>query len=106
MGARLARAANVVDAGKLPLATRRVLVAMALRALDSPRGDTPAATYFGGHHRLLADLGVMPTRTTERHLKAHLRALTNARLIVQTQAPAPGKRAVYELRVPVDNLPP
>jgi hypothetical protein len=37
MGARYARAANGVMPGKLPLATRRVLVAIALRVLDTGR---------------------------------------------------------------------
>lgn len=106
MGARYARAANAVEPDKLALAPRRVLVAMALRVLDTPRGDTPAGHYYGGQYRLLGDLGTMPTRTSLRALDRHMQTLTEARLIERTRAAAPGKRAVYKLTVSVDNLPP
>jgi len=103
MGARYARAALAVEPSKLPNAARLVLVAMALRVLDKPSGATPAGTYFGGRHRLLGDLAQMPTRTTLRTLARHVQTLEQLGLIVRESKPAPGKRAVYILRLPVDN---
>jgi DNA-binding transcriptional ArsR family regulator len=79
---------------------------MALRSLDAKRGQTPPATYFGGQARLLGDLGQMPTRTAIRHLRAHLRTLRDAGLVSVAERSGPGRRAVYELHLPVDNLPP
>jgi hypothetical protein len=106
MGARYARAANGVMPTKLPLVPRRVLVAMALRALDSKRGDAERGLYYGGRYRLLGDLGIMPTRTTLRHLTGDLTKLVELGLIERVGKPAPGQRAVYKLLISVDNLPP
>lgn len=106
MGARYVRAALLVMPDKLPNAARLTLVGMAVRVLDTPRGNAPAGVYFGGRYRLLGDTGTMPTTTSLRHLRANIKTLTDLGLIVRTVHPAPGKRAVYELRLPVDNLPP
>jgi hypothetical protein len=106
MGARYARAALVVEPKKLGQATRLVLVALALRVLDHDRENSPAGTYFAGRNRLLGDLAQMPTRTSLRHLTAHLTTLERLGLLERIGKPAPGKRAVYKLHLPVDNLPP
>lgn len=106
MGARYARAANGVEPDKLALAPRRVLVAMALRVLDAKRGTQPAGVYFGGRHRLLGDLGLMPSRTSYRHLTAHLATLESLGLIRREGEARRGNQAVYILLISVDNLPP
>jgi hypothetical protein len=106
MGARYARAANGVEPDKLALAPRRVLVAMALRVLDHGRGNRPPGVYFGGRNRLLGDLGLMPSRTTYRHLTGHLATLEHLGLIKREGDARRGNQAVYILTIPVDNLPP
>jgi hypothetical protein len=106
MGARYVRAALVAEPKRLPPAPRLVLVALAVRVLDHPRGDSPAGVYFAGRNRLLGDLATMPTTTSRRHLTAHLTTLEHLGLLRRLVKAAPGQRAVYELLLPVDNLPP
>lgn len=106
MGARYVRAALVVEPKKLDRAARVVLVALAVRVLDNDRENTPRGTYFGGRNRLLGDLGIMPTRTTLRHLAAYLTTLEQLGILERIGRPAPGKRAVYKLHLSVENLPP
>ena len=103
MGARYAIAANGVMPGKLPLAHRRVLVAMALRTMDKGGPDVEAGIYAWGYERILGDLYIMPTRTSLRHLKATIQLLTELGLLEQIRAPGPGVRAAWKLCVPVDN---
>jgi hypothetical protein len=106
MGARYARAANGVEPDKLGLAPRRVLVAMALHALDSSRDEDRVGVYFGGRNRLLGDLGTMPSRTAYRHLTAHLAELQRLGLIRRVGDARRGSQAVYKLLFPVDKRPP
>jgi len=106
MGARYVRAALLVEPSKLPNAPRMVLIAMAVRTLDHPRGNAEEGTYYAGRMRLLGDLATMPTRTSLRTLQRHIETLVRLRLIERIGQAAPGKRAVYKLRLPVDNLPP
>jgi len=106
MGARYARAANLVAPAELGLAPRRVLVAMSLRVLDYGRAERPAGVYFGGRNRLLGDLGTLPSRTAYRHLTAHLATLERLGLIKREGDARRGNQAVYIVTVPVDNLPP
>lgn len=103
MGARYAIAANGVMPGKLPLAPRRVLVAMALRTLDKGKDGREPGIYEWGYERILGDLYVMPTRTTLRQLKRDIAELIALGLLQQTRAPGPGQRAAWRLCVPVDN---
>jgi len=105
MGVRYARSANAVLPGKLDLAPRRVLVAMALRVLDAARGATPAGVYYGGRNRLLGDLAMIPTPSAERHLREHI-AVLMAEGLVQKIGTTTAGRAVYKLTIPVDNSPP
>lgn len=106
MGARYVRAALVVEPKKLGQAARLVLIALAVRVLDNPRENSPAGTYFAGRNRLLGDLGVMPTTSSLRHLARQIQDLERLGLLEREGRPAPGKRAVYKLHLPVDNLPP
>jgi DNA-binding HxlR family transcriptional regulator len=55
---------------------------------------------------LLGDLSTMPTRTTLRTLARHVQTLEQLGLVERIGKAAPGKRAVYKLHLPVDNLPP
>jgi hypothetical protein len=106
MGARYVRAALVVEPKRLDHAARLVLVALAVRVLDSKRGDAEPGLYFGGRYRLLGDLATMPTRTSLRYLARQIQTLEQLGLLERESKPAPGKRAVYKLVLPVDNLPP
>jgi hypothetical protein len=106
MGVRHVRAALYVEPDKLAPAPRLVLVALAVRVLDQARGNTPAGVYFAGRYRLLGDLGTMPTATSIRRLRGHISTLEQLGLIERLSRPGPGQRAVYKLRLPVDNLPP
>lgn len=106
MGARYVRAALSVEPNKLAPAPRLVLVALAVRVLDADHGERPRGVYRGGRYRLLGDLGTMPTDSTMRHLRAHIRKLESLGLLERVGRPAPGQRAVYKLLLPVDNLPP
>lgn len=103
MGARYAIAANAVMPSKLPLGTRRVLVTMALRVMDKPNKDIAPGVYAWGYERILADICVMPTRTTLRQLKRTIAELRELGLLEQIQQPARGQRAAWRLCVPVDN---
>jgi hypothetical protein len=105
MGAKYAIAANGVRPGKLKPYTRRVLMTMALRVLDIPRKKRPAGVYSWGYYRILGDMGIMPTRTSERHLKAAIAELIELHLLEQLKAGHRGQRAEYRLLLPVDNSP-
>jgi hypothetical protein len=106
MGTKYARAALGIEPNKLANAPRLVLVAMALRVLDTDRGDVPRGVYFGGRNRLLGDLATMPNRTSFRHLTAHLATLERLGLIRRTVDARSGTQAVYNLLFPVDSQPP
>lgn len=104
MGARYAIAANAVMPAKgLRLATRRVLLTMALRVLDKPREGREPGIYEWGYERILGDIALMPTRTSLRHLKAEIAELVELGLIEQVRQPGPGVRAAWRLCLPVDN---
>jgi len=103
MGARYARAANKVMPEKLDLATRRVLVAMALRVLDHKLRDTEPGVFYGGRLMLLNDLGTPANRTSYRHLSAALAELVKLGLLERVAPAAPRQAAVYRLVLPVDN---
>jgi hypothetical protein len=101
MGARYAIAANAVQPGKgLRLATRRVLITMALRVLDKPREGREPGIYEWGYERVLGDIALMPTRTSLRHLKAEVAELVELGLLEQIPAPRPGQRAAWWLCLP------
>ena len=103
MGARYAIAAIGVMQGKLGPGPRRVLVAMALRALDKGSADRERGIYEWGYERILGDMCIMPTRTTLRQLKRDIAELRELGLLVQIRAPAKGQRAAWRLCLPVDN---
>jgi hypothetical protein len=103
MGARYAIAANAVMPGKLAHVPRRVLITMALRALDKGTRDREPGIYEWGYERILGDIGIMPTRTSLRHLKADIAYLSGLGLLEQIRAPGPGQRAAWRLCLPVDN---
>ncbi|MEU4578951.1 hypothetical protein [Nonomuraea sp. NPDC023979] len=61
----------------------RILVRMALTALDHPKGDRPAALYFGGHEALaLALRRPFPTGDDEASEKARQNILRDVRRAV------------------------
>jgi hypothetical protein len=103
MGARYAIAANAVMPGKLRPYPRRVLTTMALRVLDVPQKGRPAGVYSWGYIRMLGDMGIMPTRTTERHLKSAIAELIELHLLDQLKTGHRGQRAEWRLCLPVDN---
>jgi hypothetical protein len=106
MGVRYARAALGVEPDKLRPVPRLVLVAMALRVLDKSSDEDAVGVYFGGRNRMLGDLAMIPSRTTYRHLTAHLATLQRLGLIRRTGDARSGSQAVYRLLFPVDNSPP
>jgi hypothetical protein len=95
MGARLVRAA--IKADKVRPRARLVLVTMAVLAFDAPRGNRPAAVYYGGRMMLLGEMGLLPSPTTLRHLQADLQELRKAGLIEQIRKPGPDTTAAYRL---------
>lgn len=72
MGATLV-AQVLSDWSWLPDRAFRVLVRMALTALDRPRGETPAATYFGGHELLALTLRSGSRGGTAKTVKREVR---------------------------------
>jgi hypothetical protein len=75
---------------------------MALSVLDADRGEAEAGLYYGGRHRLLGDLGVMPTATSLRHLSGHVATLEQLGLVKRMNRARSGEQAVYKLTFPVD----
>jgi len=102
MGARYAIAAQSTGLGKMRPSTRKVLIAMALRVLDKKTQGREPGIYYWGYTRILGDLGVMPTRTSLRHLKANIAELAALGIVEQTGTPRRGYQGQWALHLPVD----
>lgn len=67
----------------LPHPQWRVLVTMAVTALDDPNGDNPAAMYWGGHARLALALGyAYPMEETAQAAKTRRNSRKNVGRII------------------------
>lgn len=78
----------------------RVLVQMAMTALDAPSRDMPAGLYFGGHEPLKAMLrsdGKATADSRERTVRRALADLADMGAIERTNKARSGMRQVYRL---------
>lgn len=100
MGLTLAKSA-LTRFPDLPDHARLALVAMSMQALDTPRNNTPAATYYGGHEQLASTLyGVdEPTDADLKRLQRSMKVLRQVGAVRVAQAACRGRTAVYRLDV-------
>ena len=103
MGARYALAAQSSNLGKMRPSSRKVLIAMALRVLDKKTQGREPGIYYWGYTRILGDIGVMPTKTSLRHLKANIAELSALGLVEQKDRAYRGHGGQWLLHLPVDN---
>lgn len=84
-------------------AARVTAMALAVRALDTPSGDTPARTYWGGHDQLIFLVYGIPADdedprylNAKRQMTRHIRELKEAGfLAVERPAYSRGTRPRY-----------
>jgi hypothetical protein len=103
MGAKYAIAAQRVALGKLRPSTRKVLIVMALRVLDKKTQDREPGVYYWGYHRILGDMGIMPTKSSLRELKRNISELARLGLVVQRDRAYRGHGGQWALHLAVDN---
>ncbi len=95
MGARNALAALAMYPG-LPHGPMRLLLGMALTALDETNDERPACRYFGGESALAEILGGPSKRS---RVYEGLKRLDEAGAVTRIVQGRTGKRAVYQLHV-------
>jgi hypothetical protein len=98
MGTRNAFAA--VGVAKVSDRADRVLVAMALHALDEPWNGHPARHYHGGRDLLCTTLGWHTDTAARRKIDRALVELQRAGLVERDGWHAPGRRQAWWLRFP------
>ena len=103
MGARYVIAAQTASLGKMRPSTRRVLIAMAVRVLDKKTQGREPGIYYWGYHRILGDIGVMPTKSSIRELKRNISELARLGLVEQKDRAYRGHGGQWLLHLPVDN---
>jgi len=77
-------------------------VVMALVALDQDHGKLQAGLYFGGHVRILAALGQLPTDTRTRAMRRAIQELTDLGIVTLASRAVPGRHAVYRINVDLE----
>lgn len=98
MGDQLMR--SVMD--QWPVLTHRqwrCLLVMARFTYDTPRRGKPARRYWGGHRRLLEQLGFPDTPAARRTLARLLQELVDVGALMRIGGSAPGRNAEYEVIV-------